>query len=133
MFKKEDGTAGNETIIAGGVKVEGDFTSPGNVRIEGTVIGSVKAEGDLIVTETAIIQADVSAANAIVAGEIKGDLTAGEKLEILGTAKIHGNINCRILMVEAGASLAGNCQVAQEKAATREKIRENKTAVEVEA
>ena len=133
MFKKEDGAASNETIIASGVKVEGDFTSPGNVRIEGMVIGSVKAEGDLIVTETATIQADVTAANAVVAGEIKGDLTAGEKLEILGTAKIHGNISCRTLTVEAGASIAGNCQVAQEKAATRERVRENKTAIEVEA
>ena len=133
MFKREDGAAGNETIIASGVKVEGDFTSPGNVRIEGTVIGSVKAEGDLIVTETAMIQADVSAANAVVAGEIKGDLTAGEKLELLGTAKVHGNINCRTLTVEAGASIAGNCQVAQEKAASRERVRETKVGVEAEA
>jgi cytoskeletal protein CcmA (bactofilin family) len=133
MFKREDGAAGNETIIASGVKVEGDFTSPGNVRIEGTVIGSVKADGDLIVTESATIQADVTAANAIVAGEIKGDLTTGEKLELMGTAKIHGNINCRILTVEAGASIAGNCQVAQEKAATRERAREGKAGDEVEA
>jgi len=133
MFKREDGAAGNETIIASGVKVEGDFTSPGNVRIEGIVIGSVKAEGDLIVTETATIQADVTAANAIVAGEIKGDLTTGEKLELLGTAKIHGNIICRTLTVEAGAGIAGNCQVAQEKAATRERVHETKIGAEVEA
>jgi cytoskeletal protein CcmA (bactofilin family) len=133
MFKREDGVAGNETIIASGVKVEGDFTSPGNVRIEGIVIGSVKAEGDLIVTETATIQADVTAANAIVAGEIKGDLTAGEKLELLGTAKIHGNINCRTLTVESGASIVGNCQVAQEKTVAREKVRESKVGAEVEA
>ncbi len=126
MFKREEGAAGNETIIASGVKVEGDFTSPGNVRIEGMVIGSVRAEGDLIVTETATIQADVMAANAIVAGEIKGDLTTGEKLELMGTAKIHGNINCRTLTVEAGASISGNCQVAQEKVATRERVREGK-------
>jgi len=130
MFKKEEGAAGNETIIASGVKVEGDFTSPGNVRIEGIVIGSVKAEGDLIVTETASIQADVSAANAIVAGEIKGDLTAGEKIDLLGTAKINGNINCRTLTVEGGATIAGNCQVAQEKAAARERVRESKIVAE---
>ncbi len=126
MFKKEEGAAGNETIIANGVKVEGDFSSPGNVRIDGTVIGSVKAEGDLIVTETAVIQADVSAANAVVAGEIKGDIAAVEKLELLGTAKIHGNIACRTLTVEAGAVISGNCQVAQERAAARERTRETK-------
>jgi cytoskeletal protein CcmA (bactofilin family) len=129
MFKKEDGSGSNETIIANGVKVEGDFTSPGNVRIEGAVIGSVKAQGDLIVTETAVIEADVTAANAVVAGEIKGDLTAEEKVELLASAKIHGNISCRSLSVEAGAAISGNCQVAQEKAAAS-RVRESKVAVE---
>ncbi len=131
MFKKEDGGNGNETIIAGGVKVEGDFSSPGNVRIEGIVIGSVRADGDLVVTETAKIEADVTAANAIVAGEIKGNLTATEKLELTATAKIHGNIMCQMLSVEGGAAIAGNCQVAQERSAERVRSRgEAKVAAE---
>lgn len=129
MFKKEDGMGSNETIIASGVKVEGDFASPGNVRIEGIVIGSVKAEGDLIVTETASIEADVTAANATVAGEIKGDITAGEKLDLLSSAKILGNITCQTLTVEAGASIAGHCQIGEPKAAVA-RSREAKTAVE---
>jgi cytoskeletal protein CcmA (bactofilin family) len=129
MFKKEDGTGNNETIIASGVKVEGDFTSPGNVRIEGTVVGSVKAEGDLVVAESAVIEADVVAANAAVAGEIKGNLTAQEKVDLLASARIHGNISCRTLAVEAGATISGNCQVAQEKAAPV-RVREAKAPVE---
>jgi len=117
MFKKEDGSVpSNATIIAGGVKVEGDFASPGNVRIEGAVIGTVKAQGDIMVTETATIEADVTAANATVAGEIKGDLAVAEKVELLSTAKLHGNLICRTLMVESGAVIAGNCQVGAEKA-----------------
>jgi cytoskeletal protein CcmA (bactofilin family) len=130
MFKREDGAGGSETIIANGVKVEGDFVSPGNVRIEGMVKGSVKAEGDLIVTETARIEADVTAQNATVAGEVKGDLTVIEKLELTGSAKVFGNVSCRTLTVEAGAVMAGNCQVAQEKAAARERVRESKVAAE---
>ncbi len=129
MFKKEDGNGGNETIIANGVKVEGDFSSPGNVRIEGMVVGSVKAEGDLVVTESAVIEADVSAANAAIAGEIKGNLTAQEKVNLLSSARIDGNISCRALSVEIGAAISGNCQVAQEKAATA-RVREVKAAVE---
>ena len=130
MFKREDGAGGSETIIANGVKVEGDFVSPGNVRIEGTVKGTVKAEGDLIVTDSATIQADVTAQNAAVAGEVRGDLAAIEKLELMSTAKVYGNVSCRTLVVEAGAVLAGNCQVAQEKAAARERVRESKAAAE---
>ncbi len=130
MFKKEDGTGSSETIIASGVKVEGDFSSPGSVRIEGVVIGSVKAAGDLAVTETARIEADVIAANAVIAGEIKGNLSTDEKLELLKTAKIHGNISCKVLSVEAGAAISGNCQVAQEKVQVRERVKETKVAAE---
>lgn len=129
MFKREEGVGANETIIAAGVKVEGDFSSPGNVRIEGMVVGSVKAEGDLVVAESAIIEADVTAANAAIAGEIKGNLVAQEKVDLLASARIHGNISCRTLAVEAGATISGNCQVAQEKTAPV-RVRETKSAVE---
>jgi len=129
MFKKEDGATSSETIIAGGVKVEGDFASPGDVRIEGIVIGSVKAQGNLLVTETATIEADVAAANATVAGEIKGDLTVAEKVELLSTAKLHGNLACRTLTVEAGAMIAGNCQVGAQPAPAANRSRD-KVAVE---
>jgi cytoskeletal protein CcmA (bactofilin family) len=137
MFKKEDGsTPSNATIIAGGVKVEGDFASPGDVRIEGTVIGTVKADGDILITETAVIEADVTATSATVAGEIKGDLTLTEKLELLSSAKVRGNLSCRSLTVEVGAIIAGNCQVGVEKAAV-EKVaataRREKTANATEA
>ncbi len=113
MFKKED-TGAAETIIAHGVKVEGDFVSPGNVRIEGIVKGSVNAQGNLTVTESAMIEADVTAANAVVAGEIRGNISVSDKLELLATAKVHGDISGKVLTVLAGAVLNGRCQVSPE-------------------
>lgn len=122
MFKKEEGGS-SETVIANGVKVEGDFTSPGNVRIEGMVKGSVKAQGDLMITETARIEADVHAANAVIAGEVRGDVTVEDKLQLLETAKVNGNISGRVLSVAAGAVLQGNCAVAPEKAVAESRVR----------
>lgn len=127
MFKKEEGGS-SETVIASGVKVEGDFVSPGNVRIEGIVKGTVKAEGDLVVTESASIEADVEASNAVVAGEIKGDLKVADKLEITSTAKILGNVNCRTISVEAGAMISGNCQASPEKTQARSRARDTEAA-----
>ncbi len=123
MFKKEDGGS-SETIIANGVKVEGDFASPGNVRIEGIVKGKVKAEGSLLVTETASIEADVEASSATVAGALHGDIKIGDKLEIMATARIYGNVSCRNLSVESGALISGNCQVSPETAAAKSRVRE---------
>jgi cytoskeletal protein CcmA (bactofilin family) len=131
MFKKEDAAA-VETVIAAGVKVEGDFVSPGNVRIEGVVNGSVKADGNLFVTETAKIEADVKAENAMVAGEIVGNLVVADKLELSATAKINGNITARVLSVEAGAGISGNCAIALEPAPVKNRAK-SEHPVEVEA
>jgi cytoskeletal protein CcmA (bactofilin family) len=122
MFKKEDGGSA-ETIIANGVKVEGDFVSPGNVRIEGIVKGSVKTDGDLLITETAVIEADVRAANAVIAGEVRGNVTANEKLELTGTAKVYGDLSGKVLTVMAGAILEGRCAVMPEGARESAQVR----------
>jgi len=126
MFKKDEGGQGAETVIANGVKVEGDFVSPGNVRIEGIVKGSVRADGDLVVTETAAIEANIEAANASVSGEIRGNIIVTEKLELHSTARVYGDINAKILSVDAGAHIDGRCAIAVEHTPVR--VREPKTA-----
>lgn len=100
-------TSGSETIIAQGVKVEGDFTSNGNVLIDGEVVGSVKAAQNLQIGQSARIHASVIAATALVAGEILGDLEATERLELTSTSKIRGNITTAVLSVEPGAEING--------------------------
>lgn len=108
MFRKHDGEVqGGETIIAPGVRVEGDFTSQGFVLIDGEVLGSVKTESDLDVGERAKISADVTAVNAHVAGMVKGNITVGERIEISSTAHVTGDISTKVLVVEQGAIING--------------------------
>ncbi|MEA3272752.1 MAG: polymer-forming cytoskeletal protein [Patescibacteria group bacterium] len=107
MFKKDE--AGGETIIAAGVRVEGDFTSKGRVIIDGEVMGNVKTEDDIHIGEQAKIIANVHARNAIVAGEIKGNVRIKDRLDITSTSKIKGDITASVLTMEAGAALSGKC------------------------
>lgn len=114
MFRKNEGGAqGGETIIAPGVRVEGDFTSQGFVLIDGEVIGTVKTEADLDVGERAQISADVTAANAHVSGSIKGNIKVGEKLEVSKTAHISGDISAKVLVVEQGAIINGKITMGE--------------------
>ncbi len=96
-----------ETIIAPSVKVEGDFVSEGNVLIEGMVEGSLRTTRDLRVGERARISADVGAANAVVAGEIRGNIVIAERLELEPTAKIYGDVKTKVFIVSSGASVNG--------------------------
>lgn len=119
MFKNEkEMTPGQETetVIAPSVRVEGDFVSEGNVRIEGMVNGSISTERDLIVGEAAKITADVQARNGVVAGELHGNLRVFDRLELSSTARIHGDIQAKVLSVAPGAMMRGQLVIGLEVA-----------------
>ena len=105
-------TAGaNTTVIARGVRVEGQFASQGDVVIEGEVIGNVSAKGRLIVGPEAKLKADVTADEAVVAGAIDGNLTITKRLELKTSARIAGDLSCETIGVEPGATLNGKVSV----------------------
>ena len=108
MFKND--THGEaETIIGPSVQVEGDFSSQGNIQIEGTVTGTITTAGNLTVGEQAKLMANTEAANAYVAGYLKGNITVHERLELAATSKIDGDIATKVLVVAEGAQLNGRC------------------------
>ena len=96
-----------ETIIAHGVRVQGDVVSDGDIVIEGEVKGTVKTAGDLRVGKEAKIHADVVAKNATVAGEIRGTVQAGGRLELTETSNIIGDVAAEVLSISAGAQVNG--------------------------
>lgn len=113
MFQKQDMANRDsihepETVISASVKVEGDFVSQGNVLIEGVVEGSLRTDKDLRVGERASITADVSAENATVAGEVHGNVSVSERLELEPTARVMGDIRTKVLVVASGATINGS-------------------------
>ncbi|MBU1039099.1 polymer-forming cytoskeletal protein [Patescibacteria group bacterium] len=111
MFTKNESGSEVETIIGPSVNVEGSFTSQGNVRIEGSVNGSVATSGALSIGEQAHIAANIQATNAYVAGYVKGNIQIKDRLELASTSRIDGDISTKILMVAEGAQLTGKCQM----------------------
>jgi cytoskeletal protein CcmA (bactofilin family) len=113
MFNKKDGDKKEieekeiETVIGPSVKVKGNFSSQGNIVIEGLVEGSIKTGGNLLVENSAKILASVEAKEAKIAGEIKGNIKIKGYLEISSTGKIFGDIECSLLSVEQGAIIEG--------------------------
>lgn len=102
-----------ETVIAQGVRVEGEFRSEGDVIIDGEVAGSVETSKGLRVGETSRIHADVRAAQAVVAGEIQGNLFVSGMLELLSTSKVLGDITTGQISVAAGAELNGRISMGE--------------------
>lgn len=99
------------TIIAKGVKVDGDFGSDGDVVIDGEVKGNLSATGQLTVGADAVIRADVKAGTAIVSGTIEGNLTVDKRIDLKSTARIKGDLVSETLSVESGARIDGKLSI----------------------
>ncbi len=111
MFKKESSIEGGsqDTIIAHGVKVEGEFVCQGNIIVQGEVHGTVRTEGDLQVGEQARIVANVWAENATIAGEVQGNMKVAGRLELTATSRITGDVEVKTCTMAPGAILNGRC------------------------
>lgn len=113
MDKTIDADAANaETVVGPSVKIQGDFNSEGNIRIEGQVNGKVKTTQNVHVGKSAKITADIFAGNATIAGEVLGNIKVTGNLILQSTAKVAGDISCGVLRVEDGALFTGKCSMA---------------------
>lgn len=109
-----------ETVIGRGTSVNGKITSAGTLRIEGRVQGTVSAEGDILVTETAVVEADLHGRQVAIAGEVKGNVFAQARLELVGSGKLFGDFHAPRFVVAEGASFEGHSHMAEVSAASRE-------------
>lgn len=108
--------SGGSTLIAHGVRVEGDFSSQGDVSIEGEVHGKVQVTGRLTVGSQALLKADVVAEQASIAGVVQGNISVKGHLELASTAKVTGDIVCKTAGVESGAMLNGKASIGMNAA-----------------
>ena len=114
------GSGGATTIIARGVKVEGEFTSQSDVLIEGSVHGTFSTAGMLTVGAEAKIKADVSAGSALVSGTIEGNVMIAKHVDVKATAKIMGDVSAETITIESGAVLSGRMSIGSKAASVAE-------------
>lgn len=109
-------TKGNETggsinLIGAGTIIEGEVKANGDLRVDGTIMGSVSSKSKVVVGSTGQIQGDIFCQNADISGSVKGKTTVAEMLFLKATAKVNGDIVTGKLVVEIGASFTGNCNM----------------------
>ena len=87
------------------------FKDPVNLRINGKFEGSLDTRGNLTISSTAVINADIIGDNIIIGGRVKGKITAKERLTLLPQAIVEGHIYPARLNVAEGAILEGQCSM----------------------
>jgi len=117
MFKKDIASPGEpdkvSTIIGVGTEIKGSLKATGGIRIDGRVDGEIHHEGDLVIGEEGVVEAVVKTRNVTIAGELRGNVEASGRVEIVGTGKLLGDIVVNALIINEGAVFEGHCQMRQ--------------------
>jgi len=98
---------GNITLLAKGVELKGEITVEGTVRIDGRLEGEVHTKGEVIVGEDGVVQGSIYAGSLISSGRIKATVTATERIQLLKTAMLIGEVHSPVMSMEEGAKFQG--------------------------
>ena len=112
------------TIIGPGTSVSGDVESGGFTRVDGNVKGDVKAKGRLIIGERARMKSNISATSVTVGGVVFGNVIASERLVVLSTGLIMGDVITRRIQADEGCLIHGRVKVCQTEEAWNRAISE---------
>ncbi len=107
---------GFETVLGANSSLEGVLRSGSNVRLDGTFSGTLEINGNVLVGETAKIEADINARNISIAGAVRGNVS-GKKVQLLRTGRIWGDIKATALTTEEGAFIDGKITMISHEAA----------------
>lgn len=100
-----------ETTVAAETTWHGTLRSSANIQIEGTFEGQIETEQNLLITGEAKVEATVRAVSITVAGELSGQINCRERLEVLPTGRVSGQIDAGSFVVHEGAYLGGQVRM----------------------
>jgi len=95
-----------ETVIGPNCYIKGTIQSDGGIRIDGIFEGTINTAGNLIIGESAKVIANITAHNVSISGAVKGDIS-GNRVEILETGRVWGDLTVNSLLLNEGAYLRG--------------------------
>ena len=96
------------SVLSQDLHVTGNIKTTGDIQVEGTVEGDIRAHL-LTIGETATIKGEVIADDIVINGRIIGRVR-GLKVRLTATARVEGDIIHKTIAIESGAHFEGSVQ-----------------------
>jgi len=101
---------GKESLIASDLTIEGKIEGAGHIRIAGRFKGDVHVQGDLTIELGARLNGAVRARKVIIAGELEGNIESAQRVELLASGVMVGDLKAETVTVAAGSRMKGNVE-----------------------
>ncbi len=113
--RRADRPAPKETIIAADLSIEGKIEGAGHVRIAGRFKGDVHVDGNLTVEQGAHLTGQVYAKTVIISGELHGNINGAQRVELLESGLLAGDVKAGTLIVASGSRIRGHAECGWEE------------------
>jgi cytoskeletal protein CcmA (bactofilin family) len=105
------------SLVAPGSEIRGNMSFTDGLRVDGSVVGNLKANEDkrsiLVISESAHVVGEVNADHVIINGRVSGPVYAHELLELQPKARIEGDVHYKALEMHQGATITGQMRPMQ--------------------
>jgi len=99
-----------ESIIASDITIEGKIEGAGHIRLAGRFKGDVHIQGDLTIDPGAKLTGSVRANTVIISGEIEGNIESAQRVELLDSGVLTGDLKAGTVSFAAGSRMRGRAE-----------------------
>lgn len=99
------------TIIGKDTTINGTLDIKGALRVDGTIKGKIISSDCVTIGATGLVEAEIEANTAIVAGKMVGNITTTERIELQAKCQMEGDVKTKSLIIEEGAIFCGSCNM----------------------
>ena len=110
-----------ETVIGYDAYFQGTFTIKGSLKVDGRLDGSIVDGKMVTVGQMGKIKGDISCEQAIVLGEVKGNISALKNIEVMAGSRVEGDLKAPKITLEEGSFFNGHCTMVTKEDLTLRK------------
>jgi len=100
-----------KTIIGEDVEITGNVKCESNIQLNGKLNGDLTCGAQAMIGDTSAVKGNLSIETVSIMGQVNGNITAKDKIELKSTARLHGDIRAKRLTVEDGVTFIGKVEV----------------------
>ena len=108
-------------LIGNGTTIKGEIIATGDIRVDGTIVGTVKSTGKVVIGQQGIVEGDIVCNSADISGRVKGTVRVDELTTMKSTSRLEVELFTKQLFIEVGAIFTGRCDMSQKAPETVKK------------
>ena len=100
-------------LIGNGTTIKGEVIATGDIRVDGTIIGTMKSTGKVVIGQQGVVEGDIICNSADISGRVKGTVRVDELTSLKATSRLEVELYTKQLFIEVGAIFTGKCDMSQ--------------------